>query len=168
MKNNALLPAEFAFPAEIYNELTDEQKAEVMAWRKRYFSDDPKMVELRHMDRHSRVGEYDHKGKHTFVSNRNGKRYSYESQDLSYERFCEDGGTEVASDFDLEKLVEDRDAHAVLRKALASLSKMDYQLIIGYYADGYSQDALAERFNIPQRTVSYRITVALKKLKKYF
>lgn len=167
MKNYTSLPAEFEIPAEIYTNLTDEQKAEIYEWRKRYFSDDADMVALRRMDRHNRIGESDRKSSHSFIDKKNGKQYTA-SLDLSYDSLCEGAGSDLPSDFDLEKLVEDRDAYAVLRKALASLSKMDYQLIIGYYADGYSQDALAKRFNIPRRTVTYRITVALKKLKKFF
>lgn len=167
MEKRKLLPAEFRIPAEIINELTDEQKAELLAWQKRYYSDDPDMVELRRMDRRIRIAESDRKTNHTFTDKKNGKQYTA-SRELSYDRFREDGGNEVASDFDLQKLVEDRDTYANLSRALASLSKTDYQLLVGYYADGESQDALAKRFNIPRRTVTYRITVALKKLKKFF
>ena len=160
MKNNTPLPAEFEIPAEIYKNLTDEQKAEIYEWRKRYFSDDADMVALRRMDRHSRIGEYDRKGK-------NGKQYTA-SLDLSYDSLCEGAGSDLPSDFDLEKLVEDRDAYAVLRKALASLTDKERYIIFQIYLNGRTQRDLAAELKKSHIAILKEHRRILKKLKKYF
>lgn len=46
----------------------------------------------------------------------------------------------------------------------ASLSSLDREIVVGYYVDGYSQDELAEFFNLDQGTISRKLARSMRKL----
>ena len=168
MKASQLLPGEFHIPDEVYSQYTDEQKKEIEAWRTRYFSDDPDMVSLRGLDRQVRKTEVDRKQGHVYVDKRNGKEYTRPCLEMSYERFCEEGGTELASDFNLESWFERKAAGEVLQNALASLSEDERRMLLDYYLNGYSQLQISKKYSISQQMVSYRLNAILKKIRNFF
>lgn len=55
-----------------------------------------------------------------------------------------------------------------LRQLVSKLSPICRDVIEWMYFDGYTQQEIADRFNIPLGTVKTRTRLALKELKKYF
>ena len=63
---------------------------------------------------------------------------------------------------------EDEETYDFLRTKIAMLSETYRNIIILYYYDGLSTKEIAERLNIPEGTVTWRLSAARKKLKKEF
>lgn len=63
---------------------------------------------------------------------------------------------------------ENEDAYDFLRTKIAMLSEIYRNIIILYYYDGLSTKEIAEKLNVPEGTVTWRLSVGRKKLKKEF
>ncbi|MBQ8799591.1 MAG: RNA polymerase sigma factor [Lachnospiraceae bacterium] len=78
--------------------------------------------------------------------------YSYDMpEDLTYEEEFSEGQEEV---------------YDTLRTKIAMLSSLYRDIIVSYYYDGLSVKQISERLNIPEGTVTWRLSEARKKLKK--
>lgn len=65
-----------------------------------------------------------------------------------------------------ENPLENEEMYAFLRKKITMLSAVYREIIILYYYDGLSTKQIAERLDIPEGTVTWRLSEARKKLKK--
>ena len=63
---------------------------------------------------------------------------------------------------------ENEDAYDFLRTKIAMLSEIYRNIIILYYYDGLSTKEIAEKLNVSEGTVTWRLSVGRKKLKKEF
>ena len=63
---------------------------------------------------------------------------------------------------------ENEELYHFLRKKITMLSKIYRDIIILYYYDGLSTKAIADKLNIPEGTVVWRLSAGRKKLKKEF
>ena len=74
---------------------------------------------------------------------------------------------DVPEDLASEEPDEDQeDLYASLRAKIAGLSKLYRDIIILRYYDGLSTKQISERLNLPEGTVTWRLSEARKKLKK--
>lgn len=65
-----------------------------------------------------------------------------------------------------EYRVEEEEIYSALREKIAMLSALYREIVILYYYDGLTTGAIAERLEIPEGTVSWRLAEARRKLKK--
>jgi RNA polymerase sigma factor (sigma-70 family) len=56
---------------------------------------------------------------------------------------------------------------AILLSALCSINKQEQELILLKYFIGYSDEELSKEMNIPRRTITYRKSKIIKKIKNY-
>lgn len=78
--------------------------------------------------------------------------------------FVYDVPESAAEDTSLAEAEEE--LYSRLRKKISMMSKIYREIIIGYYYDGLSVKQIAERMDIPQGTVTWRLSEARRKLKK--
>jgi len=85
---------------------------------------------------------------------KNRALYSYDVlEDIPYEEF--DGS-------------ENEEIYDFLRTKIAMLSEIYRNIIILYYYDGLSTKEIADKLNIPEGTVTWRLSASRKKIKKEF
>ena len=92
----------------------------------------------------------------SFRRNKGKEREMYSSEDI---------GAQIYND---EYKFEQDEVYNTLRKNVAYLSASYRDIIIMHYYDGFTCKEIAEKLNIPEGTVTYRLTVGRNKLKKEY
>lgn len=67
-----------------------------------------------------------------------------------------------------EQYEDSEEEYGYIREKIAMLSEMYRDIIVFYYYDGLSVKQISEKLNIPEGTVSWRLSEARKKLKKEY
>ena len=92
----------------------------------------------------------------SFRRNRGREREIYSSEDI---------GAQIYND---EYIFEQDEIYNILRKNIAYLSACYREIIVMHYYDGFTCKEIAEKLNIPEGTVTYRLSVGRNKLKKEY
>lgn len=79
--------------------------------------------------------------------------------------YCYDALEDVTYEQDFSDDTDEK-LYAALRAKIAMLSSLYRDIIILYYYDGLSTRQIADKLNVPEGTVTWRLSEARKKLKK--
>ena len=90
----------------------------------------------------------------SFRRERGRERQIYSSEDIDAQIYYDEYGFEQS------------EIYAILRKNIAQLSVCYRDIIIMYYYDNLTSREIAEKLNIPEGTVRYRLSIGRDKLKK--